>query len=130
MNKITLKWDNGELNLDLDLFFPAKKSKIKELKEILEISENQKQNRKFILGYIFSKLEEFKNHKIYTQGWNVKQNKKNLKIISESTLDHKLKAKIQKLSEDYIKWNKYLQNAIDLGFNDNRGEIKWGELLN
>lgn len=37
-----LKWDNGELNLDLDLFFPAKKSEIKKLNEILTISENQK----------------------------------------------------------------------------------------
>jgi len=124
-----LKWDNGELNLDLDLFFPAKKSEIKKLNEILTISENQKQNRKYILNYIYSKLKEFENHKIYMQGWNIKQNKKNLKILSESTFDHHKKYKIQKLYEDYTKWDKYLQNAIDLGLKDNRGIIKWNELI-
>lgn len=127
--KINLKWDKGELNLNLNEFFPATKKKISELNDILKMADNKKQKRKEIIDYILKELSNFENNKIYIEGWNVKFNNKNLKRLNENTMDHKKKYKIQKLSNDYKKWNLYLQNAIELGLIDNRGLIDWESIL-
>ena len=127
--KINLKWDKGELNLNLNEFFPATKKKVSELNDILRMADNEKQKRKEIIDYILKELSNFENNKIYIKGWNVKFNNKSLKSLNENTMDHKKKYKIQKLSEDYKKWNLYLQNGIELGLIDNRGLIDWEKVL-
>lgn len=127
--KINLKWDKGELNLNLNEFFPATKKKVSELNDILKMADNEKQKRKEIIDYILKELSNFENNKIYIKGWNVKFNNKSLKCFNENTMDHKKKYKIQKLSEDYKKWNLYLQNGIELGLMDNRGLIDWEKVL-
>lgn len=127
--KINLKWNKGELNLNLNEFFPATKKKVSELNDILKMADNEKQKRKEIIDYILKELSNFENNKIYIEGWNVKFNNKSLKRLNENTMDHKKKYKIQNLSNDYKKWNLYLQNAIELGLIDNRGLIDWESIL-
>ena len=127
--KINLKWNKWELNLNLNEFFPATKKKVSELNDILKMADNEKQKRKEIIDYLLKELSNFENNKIYIEGWNVKFNNKSLKRLNENTMDHKKKYKIQNLSNDYKKWNLYLQNAIGLGLIDNRGLIDWESIL-
>ena len=126
---MNLRWKTGELELNLDEFFPAKNKKCIDLNNILKECEDEKQKRKEIIQYLLEKMKTFEHNKIYVQGWNVKVNKDNLKKLHEESKNHKKKYKIQKLSEDYKKWILYLQNAITLGLKDNRGLINWEKVL-
>lgn len=43
---INLKWDTGELNLNLELFFPATKVKIRKLNKILKMCPDETKKKK------------------------------------------------------------------------------------
>lgn len=55
---INLKWDTGELNLNLELFFPAKKYKIKKLNKILKMCTDETEKRNEIKEFLKEKISK------------------------------------------------------------------------
>lgn len=56
---ISLKWSTGELNLNLDLFFPAKKYKVKKLNRILKLCLDENDKRNEIIEFLKGKMSRY-----------------------------------------------------------------------